>query len=367
MVVTGNEGTLVLFVRGNDDVTAILDGSVVPADRIVREGDRLRVVSTTGQTLFDVRVVSAGADALSAGSRAYALAGPERDAFWGSLADVHVAGSRKLIGVTTTPVDAALSAQLGIDAEQAFVINEVNAGMPAEKAGMKPWDVVVKIDGEGPGTVERLREVLHEKQEGQTVRLSILRKGEPMELDVGFTASKGGFVSGMPGDLTRYKLGELDPAEGLGVRGALQSAMAEREREIAALREALDTARVQLEVSVVALADAEAAARGPGAGDVDEARLKQLRAEVERAQRQAASAADRFGAARMGAGFLDLGTDGGRALFVPPAYAGAGSGPRSDDHARGLAQMEERLAQMQDRLARLEVLLNKLVESGQGR
>jgi hypothetical protein len=281
-------------------------------------------------------------------------------AFWEDFVGAGVLPSRKLIGVTTTPVDAALAAQLDIDADEAFVINQVNRDMPAEKAGVKPWDVVVRIDGEGPGTVEHLREALRDKEEGQTVRLTILRKRETLDLEVGFTQYAVGSSMGLGGGSGRYVPDQLQARADLSVRTALHSAMAKREAELATLQAALQDARARIEASVVALQDAEAAARGED-GPVDEAHLKALRAAVERAQTDAAAAAERLQAARLGAGFLDLGDDGGRALFVPQTYSAASA-------LQGRADAEDqRLVQLEERLARLEELLKELVESDKER
>jgi hypothetical protein len=359
MVLAGDEGTLILFVRDADDVTAILNGQVVPAEQIVRDGDRLRVTSPEGETLFDVRVATADAIGNRYPTGVFGVTGPAAGAFWGQAADLRFATSRKLIGVTTTPIDAALAAQLDVDPEQVFMINAVNSGMPAEQAGVQPWDVVLEIDGEPPGTVERLRSVLHEKAPGETVRLSILRKGETLDLDVGFKESRNDFAMADGGDMARYTLDALRSPDGLRVRTALDSAYALREQGVAELREALNKARVQLEVSVVDLQDAEAAAAQAGA-DVDESRLKSLRAAVERAQHDVAAATERFQASQLGAGFLDLGADGGRALYVPPRFGPTAVGGRTDES-------DKRLALMEERLARLEQMLSEFIESEQGR
>ncbi|MHC5209090.1 MAG: PDZ domain-containing protein [Planctomycetota bacterium] len=363
MVVIGDEGTLVLFLRGPDEVTAILDDAVVPAERIVRDGDRLRILSPEGETLFDVGVASRGVGiALSAGPGRYSVSIPDAGDLWAEQADARITTSRKLIGVTTTPVDAGLAAQLDVDPEQAFVINQVTEGMPAEQAGVRPWDVVVKIDGEGPGTVERLRSALSDKEEGETVRLSILRKGETVELDVGFTQSGGVSMVRSTDDVARYALDRARSGETLRVRTALDNAFEKREQEVADLHYQLEKARARLEASVVELRDAEEAARRADENDrgVDDAQLKALRTAVERAQNDVASAAELVQASRLGAGFLDLGDDGGRALFLPPAFSGPAAVGRS-------AEEDKRLAQMEERLERLERMLSEFIESEKGR
>jgi serine protease Do len=57
-------------------------------------------------------------------------------------------------------------------------IAEVRAGSPAEKAGLKPNDVVLKIDNHKVGDVEELRGVLRKKKAGEEITLEVQRGEE---------------------------------------------------------------------------------------------------------------------------------------------------------------------------------------------
>jgi len=44
-------------------------------------------------------------------------------------------------------LDDALRAQLGLTNAKAMIVSEVEKGSPAEKAGVKKWDIVLQFNG----------------------------------------------------------------------------------------------------------------------------------------------------------------------------------------------------------------------------
>jgi len=81
------------------------------------------------------------------------------------------------------PVDAVLAAQLGVSADEAFVISDVSRGRPAEAAGLQRWDVVVGIEGEA-ASIDRLRDVLRGLEEDDTLEMTVLREGQRRKLEI---------------------------------------------------------------------------------------------------------------------------------------------------------------------------------------
>jgi S1-C subfamily serine protease len=58
------------------------------------------------------------------------------------------------------------------------VVDEVNAGSPAEKAGIKAGDVVVEFDGERVRSARQLTRLIQETPEGRAVAIGLLRDGK---------------------------------------------------------------------------------------------------------------------------------------------------------------------------------------------
>jgi S1-C subfamily serine protease len=65
-------------------------------------------------------------------------------------------------------------------------VREVNAGSPAEKAGLKAGDVITSLDGARLHSVGELREKLSAKRDekGASVKLGVLRNKSEISLTV---------------------------------------------------------------------------------------------------------------------------------------------------------------------------------------
>ena len=81
-------------------------------------------------------------------------------------------------------------AQLGVmisdvDAKEAqgVRIDDVDAGSPAEKAGLREGDVVVEYDGERVRSARQFTRLVQETPDGRTVRIAVLRNGQKQMLD----------------------------------------------------------------------------------------------------------------------------------------------------------------------------------------
>jgi len=75
------------------------------------------------------------------------------------VADDVIAGrpvNHPYIGVTGQTADPAVASQFGLPASRGAYITDVTAGGPAEKAGIKPGDIVVAVNGKSIATMEDL-------------------------------------------------------------------------------------------------------------------------------------------------------------------------------------------------------------------
>lgn len=78
-----------------------------------------------------------------------------------------------------------IGAQLGKDAENNIIIVSPLAGYPAEKAGLRPKDIIAEIDGTTAyditisEAVDKIR-----GQKGTSVKLTIVRDGKPLEFEI---------------------------------------------------------------------------------------------------------------------------------------------------------------------------------------
>jgi serine protease Do len=75
------------------------------------------------------------------------------------------------------PVDEGIRKSLGIDVKQGAMVREVEPGTPADKAGMKPYDVIVEINGVPIKDHNDLLIKIADIVPGTTVEIKVVRKG----------------------------------------------------------------------------------------------------------------------------------------------------------------------------------------------
>ena len=89
---------------------------------------------------------------------------------------------RPYIGITGINIDEELSKQENL--EIGVYVKSVEDFSPAEKAGVKPGDVIIKADGKDITNMDELNEIKNSHQIGETMTLVVTRNGEERELSV---------------------------------------------------------------------------------------------------------------------------------------------------------------------------------------
>ncbi len=83
--------------------------------------------------------------------------------------------SRGRIGVTIQEVTAATAENLGLDRPRGAAVASVEAGGPADKAGIEPLDVILSVDGRQIATSGDLPTIIADVKPGQSVQLEVWR------------------------------------------------------------------------------------------------------------------------------------------------------------------------------------------------
>jgi serine protease Do len=91
---------------------------------------------------------------------------------------------RGWLGVVIQPVSEDMAKSLRMDQAKGAIIADVTKDSPAEKAGLKPGDVVVTADGRAIEDSSALSSYIASKAPGSAVRLQILRNGQPSTLSL---------------------------------------------------------------------------------------------------------------------------------------------------------------------------------------
>lgn len=92
--------------------------------------------------------------------------------------------SRGYIGVALKDVDADLQRSLGLQTTQGALVQDVTAGSPGARAGVRTYDVVVAVDGKPMVNNDALIREIASRTPGSTAMLSIVRDGRALSLPV---------------------------------------------------------------------------------------------------------------------------------------------------------------------------------------
>jgi membrane-associated protease RseP (regulator of RpoE activity) len=87
------------------------------------------------------------------------------------------------LGVEAKPVESSLAAQLGLKEDTGVLVGHVVDESPAEKAGLKEHDVVVKLDKESVQGPRDLVKRIQAHKQGDKVKLEFIRGGKPQEVE----------------------------------------------------------------------------------------------------------------------------------------------------------------------------------------
>ncbi len=91
---------------------------------------------------------------------------------------------RGRIGVSIQPLTKDLADSFGLDKPAGALVNAVDPGGPADKAGVKAGDIVTSVEGRKIEHASDLPRIIGESRPGQTLRLGVFRKGETRELAI---------------------------------------------------------------------------------------------------------------------------------------------------------------------------------------
>lgn len=91
---------------------------------------------------------------------------------------------RAFLGVSIYPLDADAAVELGVNINQGVVIDELVDGGSAQYAGLLPRDIIIKVNNRTINDVPELTEMVGRSKVGDVLQLTIMRKGEEVELPV---------------------------------------------------------------------------------------------------------------------------------------------------------------------------------------
>ena len=114
------------------------------------------------------------------------------------------------LGIGTEDVSKENMARYGMRDVRGVGVTEVVKDSPAEKAGLRKDDVILRFDGESVTSVRKLTRLISEHAPDQSVRITVSRGGAEQELTATLAKQKADNVFGTTGPPMIWKSGDND-------------------------------------------------------------------------------------------------------------------------------------------------------------
>ncbi len=98
-----------------------------------------------------------------------------------SIFEIHM---RPRLGVVVQPLDKDLASYFDVKEGEGVLVTKVMEDTPAESAGLKGGDVIMKVGDEDIGDADDIRRALSEYESGDRIRVEVVRKGKRKEINV---------------------------------------------------------------------------------------------------------------------------------------------------------------------------------------
>ena len=91
---------------------------------------------------------------------------------------------RAFLGIGMNPVDEDVAERFGLDRRQGVLIDQVTDGTPADRAGLKTDDIILRIDNREMNQSNEVQNYIALKNPGDDIQLTVLRGGKEKEISV---------------------------------------------------------------------------------------------------------------------------------------------------------------------------------------
>jgi serine protease Do len=115
---------------------------------------------------------------------------------------------RGWLGVGIQPVTVELAAKFGVNENEGVLVNEVFENDPASRGGIKPGDIITKVNGKPVDTPNMLSRLIASLEPGMAASIEVVRDGQRHVLSVSLSErQENAAVASLPPARTEVKLG----------------------------------------------------------------------------------------------------------------------------------------------------------------
>jgi predicted metalloprotease with PDZ domain len=163
-----------------------------PGDRVVlvvyRDGDRKKIAVTLGKR--ETPTVISGNFGVNTEQLNKAMREADKTAL-NLYRESFMTRGR--LGMALHDLNEGLAGYFGVKKDQGVLVLDVQAGSPAEIAGVKAGDVIVALDGKSITSVQDFRDTISDLAEGDTVSVEVVRKGASRTIELAVSESPGSY------------------------------------------------------------------------------------------------------------------------------------------------------------------------------
>jgi serine protease DegS len=91
--------------------------------------------------------------------------------------------ARGWLGIEVQAMDQGLAESFGLDHARGVLIAGILKGGPAARAGLRPGDVIVRLEGQRVDNTRAALNIIARKRPGETIQIEAQRDGEPLTLE----------------------------------------------------------------------------------------------------------------------------------------------------------------------------------------
>jgi hypothetical protein len=112
------------------------------------------------------------------------------------------------MGISMMDITRQLGDYFGVDNSRGVLITEVERDSPAERAGLKAGDIIVRLDGDRIADFDDVRDIISESDAGDKLPVVVIRDKKELELEVTVDERRGKYRKDNRWGL--QSLGDLD-------------------------------------------------------------------------------------------------------------------------------------------------------------
>jgi len=90
---------------------------------------------------------------------------------------------RAFLGIAMSDINEDMAKALGLERPRGVLVQEI-IGKPAEKAGIKPGDVIIEIDGQEINRANQVQTIVAQKSPGDKMSIKLIRNGKEKKIEV---------------------------------------------------------------------------------------------------------------------------------------------------------------------------------------